>query len=314
MKTNHLRLVEKAQAGVIPGLRFDSVRFAELTSETFQSDVVSDYQISQQQGKYIPYSATGEPSIAATKLDDADARIAQFPGSLFFWEHELSSIPLARNGLELVQATLNYPEILHDGFNSILSISPDFQFTYNTQQFAAELAEIRLVVSERFITLENGEKIFLVATTEKPVLYLSALLTNIDQPSADVFQHQTPLQHRGKLQEYQFTDKVQQVIPLTFKGYKVASMTVLEHFHSYFMQRPVVGASDAIWVPAMPPLSWGWSIRVAPIIHNEWSIVRRKLMLPLVSEEGTHFPVWSSNIRNNCTAAKFAVFAIGGAY
>ena len=320
MDNRHLRLVEPEQVGVIPGLRIPSSTFGGGNPESYNGSelhnvaAVVDYQPSQQQADVISCSR------------DINERVAQLPGSLYFWEHEQATLPFVRNRFDLLSTGLDEPKIVNDGFNSTLSIAPRFEFSYETRHFAAEVAEIRLVVSERFITLENDEKIFLVATTEKPVLYLTSFVEDTrnytadpspdDQHSMAVFQHCTNAQPKGKTQQYSFTDNVQQVIPATFKGYKVTSMTVLEHFHSYFMQRPLMslkndaGLSDAIWVPLLPPLSWGWSMRVAPIIHNEWAIVRRKLMLPISSEEGTHFPEWSSNIRNNCTAAKFSVFAI----
>jgi hypothetical protein len=59
------------------------------------------------------------------------------------------------------------------------------------------------------------------------------------------------------------------------------------------LQRIFRGAH--IWVPALTPVMWGWSIRVGRRTDGEWGILRRKLLMPTSLDAGPELPLWQTD-------------------
>ena len=304
---SHLSLVQNdiepakvdSRRRVIPGVGYPlnelsgvhgdyQAAIAALKRQGDDSGVITDYPLSSN-------------SADIRVLPDGNGSIGE-DEAVYLWDTDRvasDSFKLSQNRFELLEANLEAPVIRDQDFKPTLTMSPSFEISYETSGFVAEIAEIRLVNSERFVQLENGEKIFLVATPEAVLVDSSS---GESEQEASLFQHRSGVQAMGESRDYCFTNSVSQVVPQTFRGYGVETLTVLEQYTSYFMQRAFVDKGNSIWVPVMAPISWGWSIRVAPILHNEWSIVRRKLMLPTVGHDGLQFPKWNSSFSSCRTA------------
>lgn len=212
---------------------------------------------------------------------------------VFVWDDEAGGTgsAFARNEFHLLTSTLEGPEIFAGVDGEWLTILPAFTVSYRTGAFAAALGEIRLVESKRFLTLENGEQVSLLDThgQDGPVLFLEG------DGDHTIVRQQTPWQPLNKVEEYRFDYRISQPLMDQCGGKAVSSITVLEQYTSFFMQRPrTLRANDAIWVPACAPVTWGWSMRVEPA-EGIWRISRRKLMLPTVGHEGWRMPEWRAN-------------------
>ncbi len=197
---------------------------------------------------------------------------------------------LAGNHASLQSVELSGPDILQDEQQAQLHLEAHWQLALDSSNFAAELGLITLVDSQRFITLESGKQITITDTQESdtPVLYLGQ-----DENLPIV----TPITHQaqGEQQQHAHTTRIQQSIPDEHEGEIVESVTVLEQFHSYFMQKPMDDKSSTIWIPLLAPLRWGWSIRVGRRADGPWCIVRRKLIMPTMGHDGLELPLWEAN-------------------
>lgn len=235
--------------------------------------VIGGYQISLNQGDVLPVSDS----------DDA----------YYIWDNDspLHS-PVFENEFQLESVTLNRPSVERVGGAYYLVMQPEFQVSFSTATHSARLGEIRLVESERFFTLDNGESLTITDTQEMgaPVLYLQ------HRDDTAVVRQETDLQLQGTDREYFFGESVSQKIPDYINNVAVTSVTVLERFTSYFMQQVLSTPDQSIWVPVCAPISWGWSIRVGRRFDQEWDILRRKLMLPTVGHDGWEMPSWRSNL------------------
>ena len=235
--------------------------------------VIGGYQISLNQGEVLPVS-------------DSD-------NAYYIWDNDspLHS-PVFENEFQLESVTLNRPSVERVGGAYYLVMQPEFQVSFSTATHSARLGEIRLVESERFFTLENGDSLTITDTQEMgaPVLYLQ------HRDDTAVVRQETDLQLQGTDREYFFGESVSQKIPDYINNVAVSSVTVLERFTSYFMQQVLSTPDQSIWVPVCAPISWGWSIRVGRRFDQEWDILRRKLMLPTVGHDGWEMPAWRSNL------------------
>ncbi|MYM64899.1 hypothetical protein [Pseudomaricurvus sp. HS19] len=214
------------------------------------------------------------------------------PGFLWDWD----AMPagdrdnaLASNSLQLQNPTLLGPEIYSVRNTHWLTVKAEFPLHYRSRDFAARLGEIRLVESQRFLTLQDGSRRAILDTGDEPVLYLEP------GEEATVLRQQTPWQPQGESRDYCFDYRISQRLPIEAEGQLVQGVTVLEQFTSYFLERPLSDRpGESIWVPAAAPVSWGWSMRAEPQ-DGGWAITRRKLILPTVGHEGWVLPEWGSN-------------------
>ena len=247
----------------------------ELKAESLKDvhGVIGGYEISLNRGD-------------VSKVKDED-------GSYYIWDND-SPIhsPVFENEFQVEAATLNRPSVERVGGHYYLIMQPEFHVSFSTATHSARLGEIRLVESERFFTLENGDSITITDTQEigEPVLYLQ----HCDDQT--VVRQESDLQLQGTDREYSFCESVSQHIPEQVNGIGVTSVTVLERFTSYFMQQVLSAPGQSIWVPVCAPIGWGWSIRVGRRYDSEWDILRRKLMLPTVGHDGWEMPTWRSNL------------------
>jgi len=234
--------------------------------------VIGGYRLSAQRGEVLPvHEDTG----------------------YYIWDNDSPLYsPVVENEFQLESATLNRPVVERVGGQYFLILQPEFNVRFTTATHSARLGEIRLVQSERFYTLENGASLTVTDTREvgEPVLYLQHTKDRM------VVRQETPLQLQGADREYAFNESVNQPIPEQVAGIGVTSVTVLEHFTSYFMQQVMSVPEPAIWVPVCAPIHWGWSIRAGRRHDREWDILRRKLMLPTVGHDGWEMPTWCSNL------------------
>ena len=235
--------------------------------------VIGGYRISLNQGDVLP--------------------VSESDNAYYIWDNDspLHS-PVFENEFQLESVTLNRPSVERVGGAYYLVMQPEFQVSFSTATHSARLGEIRLVESERFFTLENGDSLTITDTQEMgaPVLYLQ------HRDDTAVVRQETDLQLQGTDREYFFGESVSQKIPDYINNVPVASVTVLERFTSYFMQQVLATPDQSIWVPVCAPISWGWSIRVGRRYDQEWDILRRKLMLPTVGHDGWEMPTWRSNL------------------
>ena len=192
----------------------------------------------------------------------------------------------AGNRLTLDSTEMNGPELSDEEALTTLSLQPMFRLSYHTDAYAAQLGVIHLVQSQRFVTLADGERLELLEA-EQPVLYLVA---------EQAIETLGPAQPPGRHQDYRYRIDVRQAIPSRLNDVAVESVTVLEQYRSYFMQREAgQDEGQVIWIPALAPVTWGWSIRVGRRADQHWGILRRKLILPTVGHDGLEFPLWEDN-------------------
>lgn len=204
---------------------------------------------------------------------------------------------LANNSFCLLTSRLDGPELIDMQGTTELCIRPVFELDYTTRYFPAQLSELRMVESQRFLTLENGNTIVLTHTDD---LQGSALIMgNPDAFSEDerlltqIFEPLSLLENKN----FCAVTKIGQKIFSEYCGEEVATFTVMEKYTSYFLQRYCSLTEQGCWVPASAPVTWGWSIRVGKNVYGDWAIVRRKLMLPTVGHEGLQLPHWKSSLK-----------------
>ena len=259
--------------------------------------IVSDYQVSSAQGKAVPLTIpSGHNSLQSCFLWDTDLDRKNLDISLLDEENQqtlvLADCAVKNNALEIDNHSLQGPELLTvDGVTRLtLSLQADYQFS--SDSFAAQLGMIHLVEATRFIRLEDGREISLLNThdNEAPVL----VVEHPTDEQAVKLLHDT--QDLGNKQTYSYHYSIGQDIPEYIDGIEVESVTVLEQYLSYFMQRAIpFDDRQNIWTPIHAPLLWGWSIRVGRRGDEEWGILKRKLILPTAGNDGFQLPEWEYN-------------------
>lgn len=214
-------------------------------------------------------------------------------GTVNFGAEEFS---IADNRLRILACHLEGPELINKNGFTQLQMQPVFELDYQAEQFPAQIAEMRLVASQRFLNLQSGTSHVFTHTDENttPAVVVGAR-KSCDSDDRLLIQIFAPLlwQEHKKLRA---DTPIYQTIFDEFNAEPVASVTVLEQYTSYFVQRYYGPTQTGCWVPAAPPVTWGWSIRVAKNGADEWAIVRRKLMLPTVGHEGLQLPHWHNQL------------------
>lgn len=211
---------------------------------------------------------------------------------ILYWDSP-EDTGLLENRCELTAGALTNLTIQHGLKCAYLSVTPHFEFSFTTAACTAQLGEIRLVSSNRWLLDTSGRSHTLLNTdaNQPAVLYLQN-----DEDTA-VVKSITPWQEVNTEKHYRFNLPVGQKLMAPYQAIELANITVLEHYTSYFMQRPLTDSPDVSrWVPAYAPITWGWSIRVEPDRQSQdWIITRRKLIMPVVGNDGYQLPQWQSN-------------------
>jgi hypothetical protein len=253
--------------------------------------IVGDYRLALEVATVAPVAAVdGEARFFiwddATRFAAAETSWQQAE-----WRHAtISDCSVSGNHCNILASAVEGPELITDGEATRLQMSTSWQLQWDSATYSAELGVITLQQSERFITLENGEQVTVTDSREAgaPVLYLQGSDDReIVKPIA--------VQQQGVKQQHSYSVTVSQQIPESLDGQVVESVTVMEQYRSYFMQRPTTSKARTIWAPLVAPVSWGWSIRVGRRYDGKWAILRRKLMLPTVGHEGLELPLWQNN-------------------
>lgn len=260
--------------------------------------------------------AGGIPLDESARADSVDIAVwdpdAVLPGDL---RVELNGQPVSASRLRLLRNPcllknwkMEGPALVPSEKGLCLSMTPRFDVHYHTEGYSGQLAELRMVESQRFVELESGRIHWLQDTREAelPVLISARSDAPLELPKAtgeaSAFVQCTAAQPAGTTEDYEFCTPVSQRIPDELSGEKVKTVTVLEQYTSFILQRscePGSGQSasrENLWVPALAPLSWGWSIRVGKVGFDEWSIVRRKVFLPTPGNDGLQLPRWCGHI------------------
>lgn len=186
---------------------------------------------------------------------------------------------------------ISEPQIIHQETTPQLTTTASFSFTIGTAFAAVRLGLISLVESQRFALLKNGERYTLLNTGDAgPVLYLPDPANNVEVPIPimEITGGTQTTQHSHDI-------KLTQSIPAQLDGSDIETLTVLEQYTSYFMQRELPFMQHNIWTPVCAPITWGWSMRVAKHRDDDWCIVRKKLLMPTVGHDGMEMPVWEGN-------------------
>lgn len=216
--------------------------------------------------------------------------VAADANTVYYWsDAPLAGIRLRDNDCQLMDSSLDELSLEPLIDASCLSITPRFNIRYTTRSHAARLGEIRLVDAHRFITDENGTVHTLLDTREQP-----AVLYQEDPQEQMIVRQRTPWQLPTTECTYTFNERVIQLLQPLVLGVPVKSVTVLEQYTSYFMEQPLLADTGTLWVPAMAPVIWGWSIRVEPD-GDDWMITRRKLVPPIVGSDGLALPEWQGS-------------------
>lgn len=253
--------------------------------------IVGDYQPGLEVATIAPVAAGDDE--ARFFIWDGDAHFAAPETSWRQAELRHNTITDCRvngNHCEILANNVEGPELITDGEALRLQLRANWRLRWDTATYSAELGMITLQESRRFITLDNGEQITVTDScgADTPVLYLEGCDDNkIIKPIA--------VQREGVKQQHGYSITVSQHVPSSHDGHVVESVTVLEQYRSYVMQRPTGTKARTIWVPMVAPISWGWSIRVGRRYDGGWAIVRRKLLLPTISHQGLELPLWQHN-------------------
>lgn len=186
---------------------------------------------------------------------------------------------------------LSEPQIIERAEIPQLTTTASFEFIFHTSLPAVRLGVINLVQTQRFAPLKNGtQHTLLNRGEEQPVLYLGGDTGEDAVPATilDTVANTVPLPHTHAI-------TLTQSLPDTLDGTELESLTVLEQYTSYFMQRELPFSTANIWTPVCAPVTWGWSMRVTKRKDGDWCIVRQKLLMPTVGHNGFELPVWEGN-------------------
>lgn len=254
--------------------------------------LVGGYSVSPSQGIALSLSA---PDIESLYLWDADIDLKSAGLSIANDDNNEDTLAansrIKSNYIEITHHALDGPQLTSNNGETCLMLSMAVDFTFTTANYAAQLAVIHLVEATRFIKLKNGNSISLLDTEdEDPVLYLE---TPLDDQALKLI---GSAQDIGDKNHYHYQHTIQQPIPDQFTGQEVESVTVLEQYRSYFMQRATpFDENENIWTPIYAPILWGWSIRVGRRVDDEWGILKRKLIIPIPGNDGLQLPEWETN-------------------
>lgn len=193
----------------------------------------------------------------------------------------------ANNRFDLSGSEQGEPLILTEGERNHLQMSLQFHLRYDSDAFAAKLAVVHLVRSQRQLLLDSGELVTLI-DHQQPLLYLA------DPTQSQAY---TVIGEQDILQSHTYTLPltVAEPIPETIHQQPVTTLTLMEQYQSFFLQRETVDDSATIWTPLLAPVSWGWSIRVGRRADQAWGILRRKLIKPTVGHDGLVLPQWQGS-------------------
>jgi hypothetical protein len=238
---------------------------------------------------------------------DGGINNCELPGQIIFRTGSTDFRPgdfiIADNSLRILASHLVGPELIDAQGSIQLRMQPVFTLDYSARYFPAQLGEMRLVESQRSIVLKNGNTLELTDTTEKKgpavVMGKSAGPDYDEQFFTQIFAPVLVQEHKN----FCANTQISQTILSEFNDEPVESITVLEKYTSYFMQRYYDEKVQGYWVPAAPPVTWGWSIRVGKNGEDDWAIVRRKLIMPTVGHEGLQLPQWKTILKNTADGA-----------
>ena len=197
------------------------------------------------------------------------------------------------NRFVLTNSSLCKPELQGQANTQQLTLRAGFEFRYSADVMNACLGVINLVESHCFAILEDGKQHTLQDSGEENMaLYLGK--------GNDATAIQLVLQlEQDQTKEQRYEAQVTHNIPESIGGIAVESLTVLEQYQSFFMQRELPFTAENIWTPAYAPISWGWSMRIARRYDGEWGIARQKLLMPTLGQNGLEMPAWHGNIVAN---------------
>lgn len=289
------RLGQTAASGAtLPGLCLGRRYLIDVTPQSALAPshgLVGDYRIDIRRTEVQPVTTRG------------------LHAACFFWDTDVSLPTTARpirrddglaldghvlqgNSIQVAHGALNGPELTEASGGTTLTLSPRFELVFDTAGHDAMAGVIHLVQAQRFVRLDDGTSIMLLDTHahDAPVLYLED--ANDERPVKTVVECQAA----GTARTYDYVFRIGQAIPDHYHGRAVESVTVLEQYTSYFMQREIGQPENAvIWTPACAPIAWGWSIRVERRFDGPWCLARRKVMLPIGGHDGLDLPVWTTN-------------------
>lgn len=193
---------------------------------------------------------------------------------------------ISANRFAITHTSLDKPQITEQNGMHQISIVAGFDFVYTADQLPARLGIINLVESHCFASLKNGEQYSLRDSGEdQRMLHTQDTHSDGVTPILDTDCKSTPVaQH--------YVQTITHAIPEQIDGLDVDTMTILEQYTSYFMQRETPFSDSNIWTPVCAPIAWGWSIRIARRYDGDLGIARRKLFMPTVEHNGLAMPAW----------------------
>ncbi|HMW48450.1 MAG TPA: hypothetical protein PKD17_13130 [Cellvibrionaceae bacterium] len=232
---------------------------------------------------------------------DSNFDCAQLPKHIQLRQGDINvhagNFALADNSLRILNCRLVGPALINAEGAIQLHMQPIFELDYQAEYFPAQVAELRVVTSQRFLNLHNGKTTLLTHTneTQGPAVVLGEMNTLFDDTEylTQIFTPVLWQEHK----QLRADMPIYQTIINECDGVPVTSLTVLEQYTSYFLQRYYAPTKIGCWVPAAPPITWGLSIRVGKNGEDEWAIVRRKLIMPTPGHEGLQLPHWSGSLR-----------------
>jgi hypothetical protein len=244
-------------------------------------------------GRILPLPTT--PVSSDCYLWDVEAELASANFSVLSPKAEAIAISpntdVITGRFVLSHAALSEPLIEHQETQPQLATTASFDFVFSANSLPVRLGLLTLVQTHCFALLKDGQQHTLLDSGEdQSVLFipdpenthevLSTVLDTATGAEAIQHQHEVTLTH---------------LIPQQLNGTQVESMTVLEQYTSFFMQRELPFSQENIWTPVCAPISWGWSMRVTQRQDGDWCIRRQKLLMPSVGHNGLELPEWEGN-------------------
>jgi hypothetical protein len=200
-----------------------------------------------------------------------------------------ANTPALTNRFVITNTRLNKPTLQTSDDDQRISIKAEFDYAFTADQMNVRLGALSLVESQCFLSLENGQRHNLLNTDEQEVLFLTAdAQSNAISPIIDATKSNTTLNDNWQID-------ITHAIRNQLDGIPVESLTVLEQYQTFFMQRELPFTDDNIWTPVSSPISWGWSMRIARRYDGEWGIARQKLLMPSAGHNGMEMPSWKNN-------------------
>lgn len=198
---------------------------------------------------------------------------------VFLWDQPECAASAGGNFFQLTNSRVQMPAI--DG--STLGFHTELDFLFESRHFTASIGIIHLRQTQHFLLLEDGDKIEL-SDPQARTPYLAS-----DQQLSAV--HLLVAQASREATNYHRSFPVRYTLQQEHQGKRVETITLMQQYTSYFMQRAVPFTQDNIWVPLCTPINWGWSMRVGRR-KDLWVIMRQKLLPPLLDADGIQMPSW----------------------